>query len=222
MGTAVFCGLPLVGWGLGDTRDFFQNAVRLSYVLMMLILTLLVVLFVPEEGRGRGPGRKIVKRQKLAVMFLQIISLAVVIIAPYCDRREIAVMSRQGWLAPGFGEALRWFGLGMAFLGFGFMHWAVIALANLFSTDVTIQDGHRLITQGPYRYVRHPRYLGIILFLSGVSMVFHSWIAFFFAVASVPVLVWRIQDEEKLMHEEFADEWQAYTKRSWRLVPHVY
>ncbi|MEJ2701703.1 MAG: isoprenylcysteine carboxylmethyltransferase family protein [Sedimentisphaerales bacterium] len=214
MGTAVFCGLPLVGWGLGDTWDFFHNVVRSSYVLMMLVLTLLVVLFVPEEGRGHGAGKKIVKRQKLAVMFLQIISLAVVIVAPYCDRRGIIVM--------GLGAALRWLGLGIAFIGFGFMNWAVIALENQFSTDVTIQDDHKLITKGLYRYLRHPRYLGIILFLSGVSMVFHSWIAFIFAAASVPVLIWRIQDEEKLMHQEFADAWQAYTKRSWRLIPYVY
>jgi protein-S-isoprenylcysteine O-methyltransferase Ste14 len=214
IGTVVLSGLPLVGWGLGDARGFFQNAARLSYVLMMLILTLLVVLFVPEQRRGREAGKKIVNRQKLVITLLQTISLAVVIVAPYCDRREIAVM--------GLGAALRWFGLGMSFIGFGFMNWAIIALKDQFSMDVTIQENHQLITNGPYRYLRHPRYMGIILFLSGVSMVFHSWIAFVFALASVPVLIWRIQDEEELMHQEFADEWQTYTKRSWRLIPYVY
>jgi protein-S-isoprenylcysteine O-methyltransferase Ste14 len=122
----------------------------------------------------------------------------------------------------GLGAGLRWFGLGMSFIGFGFMNWAIIALKDQFSMDVTIQENHQLITNGPYRYLRHPRYMGIILFLSGVSMVFHSWIAFVLALASVPVLIWRIQDEEELMHQEFADEWQTYTKRSWRLIPYVY
>ena len=214
MGMALFAGLPFVGWGLDDTQGYLQNTIRAGYILMMLMLTILVVLFVPEEGRGYGAGKKIVNRQKLANVLLQLISLAIIIVAPYCDRRELAVMSH--------GIAVRCFGLGMAFIGFGIMNWAVIALGNQFSVDVTIQEKHRLITKGLYSYLRHPRYLGIILFLSGVSMVFNSWIAFVFAIASVPVLIWRIQDEEKMMHQEFTDDWDEYVKRSWRLIPYVY
>jgi protein-S-isoprenylcysteine O-methyltransferase Ste14 len=87
---------------------------------------------------------------------------------------------------------------------------------------VTIQEDHKLITTGPYSYIRHPRYLGIILLLSGMSLVFRSWMAFIFALASVLVLIWRIRDEENLMHQEFTDTWEQYTKRSWRLIPYIY
>jgi protein-S-isoprenylcysteine O-methyltransferase Ste14 len=214
MGTAIFSGLPFVGWGLGDPQGFLQNSARAGYVLMMLVLTILVVLFVPEEGRGRGAGKKLVNRQKWAVLLLQILSLAVVIFAPYCDRRELAVMGDR--------IAVRWVGLGMVFAGYALMSWAVIALKNQFSVDVTIQEDHKLITTGPYSYIRHPRYLGIILLLSGMSLVFRSWMAFIFALASVLVLIWRIRDEENLMHQEFTDTWEQYTKRSWRLIPYIY
>ena len=214
MGAAIFSGLPFLGWGLGDPQGFLQNSARAGYVLMMLMLTVLVVLFVPEEGRGHGVGKKLVNRQKWAVILLQILSLAIVIFGPYCDRRELAVM--------GDGVAVRWIGLGTVFVGFSLMNWAVIALKNQFSVDVTIQENHQLITTGPYSYIRHPRYLGLILFLSGTSLVFRSWMAFIFAVASVLVLIWRIRDEETLMRQEFADTWEEYTKRSWRLIPYVY
>jgi protein-S-isoprenylcysteine O-methyltransferase Ste14 len=214
MGSAVFSGLPFVGWGLGDPQGFLQNSARAGYVLMMLVLMILVVLFVPEEGRGSGVGKKLVNRQKWAVTLLQILSLAIVIYGPYCDRRELAVM--------GDGMAVRWVGLGTVFFGFALMNWAVITLKNQFSVDVTIQENHQLITTGPYSYIRHPRYLGLILFLSGTSLVFRSWMALIFAVASVLVLIWRIRDEENLMRQEFTDTWEEYTKRSWRLIPYVY
>jgi protein-S-isoprenylcysteine O-methyltransferase Ste14 len=122
----------------------------------------------------------------------------------------------------GDGMAVRWVGLGTVFFGFALMNWAVITLKNQFSVDVTIQENHQLITTGPYSYIRHPRYLGLILFLSGTSLVFRSWMALIFAVASVLVLIWRIRDEENLMRQEFTDTWEEYTKRSWRLIPYVY
>jgi protein-S-isoprenylcysteine O-methyltransferase Ste14 len=65
------------------------------------------------------------------------------------------------------------------------------------------------VTGGPYRY---PRYLGIIVFTTGISLVFRSWLA----------LIWRIRDEEALMQRSFGKDWEAYSRRSWRLIPLVY
>jgi hypothetical protein len=65
MGSAVFSGLPFVGWGLGDPQGFLQNSARAGYVLMMLVLMILVVLFVPEEGRGERSGEKAGKQAKM-------------------------------------------------------------------------------------------------------------------------------------------------------------
>jgi protein-S-isoprenylcysteine O-methyltransferase Ste14 len=70
--------------------------------------------------------------------------------------------------------------------------------------------------------VRHPRYLGIILFPAGIGLVFRSWIAIAHAVLSALVLTWRIRDEESLLSAEFGREWESCAERSRRLVPFVY
>jgi protein-S-isoprenylcysteine O-methyltransferase Ste14 len=107
-------------------------------------------------------------------------------------------------------------------LGFIGMHWAEATLDKQFSVEVTIQEGHRLVTDGPYRYLRHPRYLGIILFTTGISLVFRSWLTLIFIAVLTLVLIWRIHDEEALLHQEFGPDWEAYSQRSWRLIPFVH
>jgi protein-S-isoprenylcysteine O-methyltransferase Ste14 len=104
----------------------------------------------------------------------------------------------------------------------GFHPDELVVLDRQFSTDVTIQDGHRLITGRPYRYIRHPRYLGIIVFLAGISLVFRSWFALCLTAEVLLVLIWCIHDEEKLMHQEFRDEWEQHREKTFSLFPFIY
>jgi protein-S-isoprenylcysteine O-methyltransferase Ste14 len=85
-----------------------------------------------------------------------------------------------------------------------------------------VQNGHKLVTDGPYRYVRHPRYLGIIVFFVGISLVYRSWLALIFVTLLVVAILWRIRKEEQLLHRVFGIEWESYVRKSWRLLPFVY
>jgi protein-S-isoprenylcysteine O-methyltransferase Ste14 len=214
IGLVIFVGLPMVGWGLQDTRGFFNHPARLGYVVLAVLLQLTVVIRLPEAGRNRGAGQTTVRRQRLALLLLQGIPLAIVIVAPFTDQRGIGAFGEL--------EIVRYLGLTLFALGFAGMHWAEAVLDKQFSVQVTIQEGHRLVTKGPYRYLRHPRYLGIILFTTGISLVFRSWATLILVAALVAVLVWRIYDEEMLMHQAFGLDWESYSERTWRLVPHVY
>jgi protein-S-isoprenylcysteine O-methyltransferase Ste14 len=102
------------------------------------------------------------------------------------------------------------------------MTWAQAALGPQFSTEVTLQPHHRLVTAGPYRLLRHPRYLGIVLFALGIALTFRSGVGLSFAAAIAAVLVWRIGDEERLMRSAFGTAWDGYAARTWRLVPFVW
>jgi protein-S-isoprenylcysteine O-methyltransferase Ste14 len=214
IGTLLFAGLPLLAWGIRDASGYFQNAARSGYFFMMIGLTLLAVLFVPGEGRGSGEGEKTLKRQKSAILFLQITSVSAVLIGPYSDRHAIGVIEESG--------IIRILGLCMTFTGYTLMNAAVVTLGRQFSVDVTIQKNHKLITGGIYRFIRHPRYLGIMMFMFGISLVFRSWVAVVLSVFTVAVLIWRIVDEEKLLSREFVKEWEDYRSRSWRLIPFLY
>lgn len=214
IGIVLFAGLPLLGWGVMDLQGFIRNPVRLAYIGVVVLLQVLIVIQIPEVGRNRGEGKKIVQRQRLAVLLLQVISLAVVIGAPYSDRWGVATL--------GEGNAIRYLGLVLFALGFTAMNWAEAILGKQFSVQVTIQEGHTLVTEGLYRYVRHPRYVGIIVCNVGLALVYRSWLALVLVAALIGVLLWRIQDEEALMQSEFGMEWQNYSTQSWRLIPFVY
>jgi protein-S-isoprenylcysteine O-methyltransferase Ste14 len=214
VGTAIFVGLPLVGWGVTDIQGFFDQPARVAYVVLVVLLQLFVVIRLPEVGSRRARGKKILPRERLTLVPLQVIPLAIVIAAPFSDRRDIAALGQV--------EAIRYFGLVLFALGFSGMHWAEASLDRQFSVYVTLQDDHKLVTDGLYRYLRHPRYLGIIVFTTGISLVFRSWLALLLVAALTLVLLWRIRDEEALMHQEFGKDWEAYSQRSWRLIPFLY
>jgi protein-S-isoprenylcysteine O-methyltransferase Ste14 len=213
-GILIFVGLPLVGWGVRDTQGFFVHPARLGYVVLAVLLQVIVVIRLPEVGSRRDKGKKITLRDRLTLVPLQVIPLAIVLVAPYSDRHSIAVLGEVG--------LLRYLGLVLFSLGFIGMHWAEASLEKQFSVYVTIQEDHKLVTDGPYRYLRHPRYLGIIIFTTGISLVFGSWLALILVAALTLALIWRIRAEEALMHQEFGADWEAYSQKSWRLIPFVY
>jgi protein-S-isoprenylcysteine O-methyltransferase Ste14 len=214
LGIIIFIGLPLVAWGLRDIPGFFGNPARLGYVVLSVLLQIYMVMSDHRKGRDRGPVKKIVERQRLAVVLLQLLTLLIVVVAPYGDRRGFAVLDDS--------VTIRYLGLGLYCLGHLAMHQTEMFLGEHFSLQVSIREGHRLVTDGPYRYVRHPRYLSIAIFALGLSLLFRSWLALALAAATTLVLIWRIRDEEAMMGEEFGPAWLAYTQRSWRLIPFLY
>jgi protein-S-isoprenylcysteine O-methyltransferase Ste14 len=214
VGLIIFSGLPFIGWGLNDINGFIHNPFRLTYIIMMAVLSVLVVIFVPEEGRSRGEGKKLVKRQKISLLFLQILPPLIILLSPFFDHRGIAVFRES--------SSIRFIGLILSFSGFIIMNWSVMVLGRQFSVDVTIQEDHKLVTNGPYKYIRHPRYSGIVVFFSGISLIFLSWISLAIVLLLIFVLLWRISDEEKLMQQEFGKGWEKYKKRTFSLIPFIY
>ncbi len=169
---------------------------------------------IPEIGKPRREEQRTARRQRLAALFLQVVPLAIVAWGLFADRRSIAVL--------GDAAALRWAGVLLYAAGFLAMHWPHAHLGRLLSVQVAIQPEHRLVTDGPYRFLRHPRYAGILLFLSGFALLYRSWPALCLVVLALLVLLWRIADEEALMREQFGAEWDDYARRTPRLVPGLY
>jgi len=132
----------------------------------------------------------------------------------YADRRGLGVLPA--------GLAGRWIGVFLVALGYGLVFWSGWALGRMYSAEVTIQKDHHLITSGPYGLIRHPQYLGLMLLALGAALLFRSWIGLALSVPFIALLLWRIGDEEMVMHKEFGLAWEAYCRRSRRLIPFVY
>jgi protein-S-isoprenylcysteine O-methyltransferase Ste14 len=79
-----------------------------------------------------------------------------------------------------------------------------------------------LVTTGPYRLVRHPIYLGLILLAVGEALAFSSWPALFIALSGiVPTFAWRARAEEKLLSRTFGEHYEIYRQRTKMIIPHL-
>ena len=213
-------GVPLLCWGLTDSQGFFSNPARVLYSIGVGLLALsvgvglLLLRFPYMPGKRAGEESKRVARQRLVPLLTRLVWLAVFVVAPYSDRWNIATLGDEAWV--------RYLGLLLFVLGLGWVAWSFLTLGQQHSGEVTIQPEHRLITGGPYRWLRHPMYLGLTVFPVGVGLVFRSWIGALLPLLLIGLFLWRIGDEEQLMHREFGVEWEAYCRRTWRLIPYVY
>jgi protein-S-isoprenylcysteine O-methyltransferase Ste14 len=213
VGTLAFILGPLFAWGFGDVRGFIQHTARLAYLAVTVLSQIGILLYVPDAGLSRKEGATVVARQRFAVALLQLLTVAIVIIAPYTDAR--------GWASIDF-PVIRYAGVLLYAAGLSLMNWAIVHLGRHFSVQVTLQKDHELVTQGPYRFVRHPRYAGILLCFAGVALIFASAGALVLVAALLATLAWRVHDEEAMMADAFPAEWPRYAQRTARLIPYVY
>jgi protein-S-isoprenylcysteine O-methyltransferase Ste14 len=101
--------------------------------------------------------------------------------------------------------------------------WAV-AVNRFFSSVVRIQRyrGHRVITTGPYRYVRHPGYAaGLLLFLGG-GLALGSWLALLLNLVMIPALIRRTVIEDRGLRQELEGYAQYAEKVRYRLIPGIW
>ncbi len=210
----VYVGLPMVGWGLGDLRGFLAEPARLGMSIFGCASAILAAwqgMVIPER---QDQKEKRVGRQTIYLAVVQLVGLLLLLLLGYFDRRGILVIPED--------EPSRLVGLGLAVLGGTVMFWSVLDLGRQYSPEVTIQKEHHLITQGLYRFIRHPRYLGLVVLVLGSALAFRSWTGLGADVILLGSLLWRIRDEEAMLLREFGTEWEAYVRRTRRLVPWVW
>jgi protein-S-isoprenylcysteine O-methyltransferase Ste14 len=213
----LYAGLFLLGWGLGDLRGFFSEPARAAYIALIVLMALatpFITKLIPEGIGGKGREEKHRSRQDIAWAVARPILLILILVMPFCDRRDLLTMPES--------TSLRWIGLALVVAGFVLITWTTVELGRQYSVYITLQQDHKLITSGPYRFIRHPRYLGVMIVAFGLALLFRSWIALMALPFLLALLIFRLMDEEKLLREEFGGQWEAYVQRRWRLVPFIY
>lgn len=100
---------------------------------------------------------------------------------------------------------------------------SIMVLGRFFTVDVAIMPGHQLVDRGPYRFVRHPAYSGLLLEFAGLGLYFRNWLSFLVLVVHIGLaLVYRIRIEEVALNAAFGPKYAAYCARTKRLVPGVF
>ena len=100
---------------------------------------------------------------------------------------------------------------------------AILTLRKYFTVDVSIQEDHKIIQSGIYKYLCHPSYTGMLLSFFGLGISLNNWISF--CIIFLPVLyvlLKRIKIEEGALNEAFGNEYLIYTNKTWRLIPWLY
>lgn len=107
------------------------------------------------------------------------------------------------------GMAIRWY--------------SIYYLGREFTVNVAIIEGHRLVTSGPYKLIRHPSYSGLLMIFLGLGI--HSNHVVGLVALTIPVFLAlhnRIRIEEAAMKAFFGIEYEVYRKQTRKLIPHLY
>ena len=116
--------------------------------------------------------------------------------------------------------AVRLVGLAIAIVSAVFAAWAMWSLGKSYGIRMDLFQGHRLVTGGPYRFTRHPMYLGIVSFHVGATLAMESLALFVITLVYViPFTALRIRAEDGVLAASFGDEFRAFAGRVPALVP---
>jgi protein-S-isoprenylcysteine O-methyltransferase Ste14 len=112
-------------------------------------------------------------------------------------------------------------GTAMLMAGLLFSVWARRTLGANWSGTVTVKENHELIQSGPYRWVRHPIYTGLLVALTGSAIAQDLWTSAL-ALALLFAALWiKLLREEAWMRETFGEKYEAYCAKTARLLPFV-
>jgi protein-S-isoprenylcysteine O-methyltransferase Ste14 len=96
-------------------------------------------------------------------------------------------------------------------------------LGTNWSITLEVREKHQLITHGVYRRVRHPMYLGLLIYSLGQALVLPNWLVGpSYGIAMILIFAFRLKREEGMMLEEFGKDYEEYRARSKRLIPGVW
>jgi protein-S-isoprenylcysteine O-methyltransferase Ste14 len=201
--------LLLAVWGEGGFAIFFASPARTA----LIIVTFALMAAGAFTQGNISPGEKEDRGNRWV--------LPVFLVIGTLDGWLPAYSDRVGLLTFG-GDGVRWAGVALFTAGGILRIWPVFVLGRRFSGLVAIQTDHQLVTDGIYRTIRNPSYLGLLISVVGWALAFRSILGLVLAALFVPILIGRMRSEERLLSGYFGAEYEAYRARTWRLIPFVY
>lgn len=211
-GTLVFTAASsvIIAFAAGGI-PFVHEPIGAAYLSLWVLWWLVRLL-----GIKGGASSRYDKRQRVMVVVSGATVIPILIVVPPWEYAHYAgPLSRDG--------PLSYAGLALFAAGILLQAAATRALQGFYTTRLSIQRSHALVTGGPYRAVRHPGYLSQLLCMAGLGLTMSSLVTLAVTVLVVPLFVWRMDQEEEMLLTKFETEYRAYMQRTrWRLLPRVY
>jgi protein-S-isoprenylcysteine O-methyltransferase Ste14 len=171
--------------------------------------------------RKRPPKVAEAKRDKAATMgiILQMCAYFLVFFQPPWQAFLPPVPALSGALGTAFAVIT----IGIAAASAWLVEWAVRTLGKQWAVAARLVEGHKLITEGPYAYIRNPIYTGMLGMLIATGLAFEHWMALIIAAIIFFVgLNIRVRSEEKLLRSAFGEQFNEYARRVPAVIPGIY
>ena len=187
--------------------DRYFSTILAIVVLGTFAIDYAVPIWLARRGGGRpDPG----EADRSSFLVIRVAGIAAVVTAVLARRANLAITP----------PVIQYAGLALIAAALALREWAIIKLGRFFSRTVRIEPGHRLITDGPYRRIRHPAYTGMVLIFVGIALALGTWSGAAAALAiMLAATMYRIAVEEEVLVASFGDEYRDYMRSTWRLFP---
>ena len=212
LGLAFFVALIYFSAG---TWQYWQGWLFLAvFSLSTIGFTVYMALFdrpLLERRLDAGPWKEKEAAQKIIVSLI-IISFFLFIVFSIIDYR-------YGFSPiPAWGSILGDLIIVLSFLS---IFW-VLRVNSFAASNISVEPGQKVISSGPYAYVRHPMYAGAIWLFLGIPLALGSWWTIALIIPFFPVLAWRLLDEEKILRRDLPGYGEYMQKVRFRLVPYIW
>jgi protein-S-isoprenylcysteine O-methyltransferase Ste14 len=211
----LFIVIALLLFVPAGTLDYWQAWAFLAvYFAASFAITLYLVKNDPRLLQRRMRGGPLAEKQAAQKIIMSLTSLGFIalIVVPALDRRF-------GWsqLPPSLVLA------GDVLVALGFLAVAFVFRENSFSSAIIeLASDQKVISSGPYAWVRHPMYAGGLVMLLGIPIALGSWWGLLVLAAIFPALIWRLIDEERFLGRNLPGYIEYRHQVRYRLMPLVW
>lgn len=143
-----------------------------------------------------------------------VVGLLGLLLAPFLNAHGIF---RVDW------PAIAWVGIGLMVAGLCLRYWAAQEMGELYTRTLQVLTEHKIVDTGPYRWVRHPGYLGTSILTWGAGLALQNGLVLLVSIVTdVVVKYYRIKVEENMLFRSLGDVYHAYCTRTHRVIPFLY
>lgn len=205
--------MPIILYALAGTVDYWQGWLYWAVLVIPMVLAAAYLLKRdPELLQRRMRYQEKEKEQQAIIRAGKIVFIA--------GFMAIAVDLRLHGLNT---VPIHWILIADAgvFLSYLFVLW-VFKENSYASRTIEVVEYQKAITTGPYAIVRHPMYLGVLAMYLMTPIALGSWWALPIFSLNIPIIVWRIMGEEKLLLRDLPGYFEYYQENRYRLLPHIW
>jgi protein-S-isoprenylcysteine O-methyltransferase Ste14 len=185
-----------------------------TFAVCSTALTVYMALYDEKllERRLRGGPRAETETSQKIIMVLVLLGFAALMVVPVLDHRF-------GWSpVPPYVSVI-----GDALIALGYLFIFFVLRENSYAAStIQIADDQRVISTGPYAVVRHPMYAAALLLVIGMPLALDSWYGLLGILVLLPVLTWRLLDEERFLTRNLKGYAEYTSNVRWRLIPGLF